>query len=105
MKLVFVLAGLIAVSLGAPQGSDKDAVVVKNDLDNIGVDGYNWAYETSNGISANEQGQLNNAGTDNEVIAVRGQFSYIGKDGVSYTVTYIADENGFQPQGAHLPKV
>lgn len=59
--------------------------------------------ETSNGITAQEDGVLKNAGTDNEIYAVRGQFSYTGPDGVVYSVTYIADENGFQPQGNHIP--
>lgn len=64
---------------------------------------YIYRVETSNGITQQEQGQLNNAGTENEAISVRGSFSYVGPDGQQYTVTYIADENGFQPQGAHLP--
>ncbi|XP_017786807.1 PREDICTED: flexible cuticle protein 12-like [Nicrophorus vespilloides] len=104
MKLLVVFAALVAVALAKPLDSDKDAQILRSDFDNIGVDGFQHAYETSNGISASEQGQVINAGTENEAIAVRGQFSYVGPDGVTYTVTYVADENGFQPQGAHIPK-
>lgn len=60
-------------------------------------------YETSNGISQQETGELVNPGQENESIAVRGTFSYTGLDGVTYTVTYVADDNGFRPEGAHLP--
>lgn len=63
-----------------------------------------FSFETSDGISQQEQGQLVNQGSENEAISVRGSYSYTGPDGVVYTVTYIADENGFQPQGAHIPK-
>lgn len=35
--------------------------------------------------------------------SVSGSFSYTGPDGVQYSITYTADENGFHPQGAHLP--
>ena len=33
----------------------------------------------------------------------RGSYSYTDPEGKVITVTYVADENGFQPQGAHLP--
>lgn len=84
--------------------SEKDAQVLRNDVENIGVDGYNYAYETSNGIAAQEQAQLQNPGSENEAIAARGSYSYTGPDGVVYSVSYTADENGFQPSGAHLPQ-
>ncbi|KAK9717971.1 Insect cuticle protein [Popillia japonica] len=103
MKAVTIFAVVMVVAAAAPQQSDRDAQIIKSSIDNIGTDGYSYEYETSNGIAAQEQGQLRNAGTDNEIMAVQGQFQYVGPDGVTYTVTYTADENGFQPQGAHLP--
>lgn len=64
---------------------------------------WNYSYETSDGVSAQAQGQLKNVGTDEEAISVQGSFSFVADDGQTYTVNYVADENGFQPQGAHLP--
>ncbi|ETN58134.1 cuticular protein 13, RR-1 family [Anopheles darlingi] len=56
---------------------------------------YNFQYETSNGIAAHEEGL--------GAHAANGVYSYTGPDGVLYRVTYVADENGFRPQGEHLP--
>ncbi|XP_049866004.1 endocuticle structural protein SgAbd-6-like isoform X3 [Pectinophora gossypiella] len=56
------------------------------------------SYEQSDGNKRNEQGELKNAGTDDEGIVMRGSYSWVGPDGITYTVNYIADENGFQPQ-------
>lgn len=61
------------------------------------------SYETSDGQAREEQGVLQNPGTDNEALVVRGSFSFVGPDGVLYTVTYIADQDGFRPEGEHLP--
>lgn len=63
-----------------------------------------FRYQTSNGIAQQESGQLQRAGSPDEAIAVRGQYSYTGPDGVQYVINYVADENGYQPEGAHLPK-
>lgn len=53
--------------------------------------------EQSDGTKKEEQGELKNAGTDDEAISVRGSYAWVGPDGITYTVTYVADENGFQP--------
>ncbi|XP_055690578.1 flexible cuticle protein 12-like [Lutzomyia longipalpis] len=108
MKVFIALAVLFAVAVAAPPhavDADRNAQILRYESDNIGVDGYKFAYETSNGIAQQEQAELRNVGTEHEAIAVRGSFSYVGPDGVTYTVNYVADENGFQPQAAHLPHV
>lgn len=51
---------------------------------------------------AQEEGQLKNIGSKDEVIVVKGSYSFVADDGQSYAVTYIAYENGFQSQGSHL---
>lgn len=39
-----------------------------------------------------------------DVVVMRGSYSYIGPDGLSYVVDWYADETGFHPSAAHLPK-
>lgn len=61
------------------------------------------SYETSDGVSRSESAVVNNFGSDNEELTLQGSYSYTGDDGQVYTITYIADKNGFQPSGAHIP--
>ncbi|XP_013164722.1 PREDICTED: flexible cuticle protein 12-like [Papilio xuthus] len=104
MKLFIVAALFVAAAMAAPATPDGAAQIVTQNTDNIGTGPYQYEIETSNGIVIREQGQLKNAGTDNEALEVQGQYSYPGDDGIVYTVTYIANELGFQPQGAHIPQ-
>ncbi|KAJ8717645.1 hypothetical protein PYW07_005575 [Mythimna separata] len=70
----------------------------------INEDGYHYAYETSDGTKADQQGRvIPGAKPEEGSLAVEGSYSYIGDDGQTYTVTYTADENGFHAEGAHLP--
>ncbi|XP_054734983.1 endocuticle structural glycoprotein SgAbd-5-like [Anastrepha obliqua] len=79
--------------------SDDDVQIVNFSNDNVGANGYNFAFETSDGVSRKEMATVKNAGS----ISVEGTVSWTGPDGVQYTLNYVADEHGFQPQGAHLP--
>ncbi|KAF7268621.1 endocuticle structural glycoprotein SgAbd-8-like [Rhynchophorus ferrugineus] len=73
--------------------------IIKQESD-ISPDGsYHWSYETENGIAAQEQGQLKNPDT----MEAQGSFQYTADDGTPIQVQYIANEGGFQPQGAHFP--
>ncbi|CAH2071984.1 unnamed protein product, partial [Iphiclides podalirius] len=102
MKSFILFALFVAAAVAAPLDS-KDATIVTDESNNIGVGPYFYRYETSDGKSASEEGDLTN-GPEGEALAVRGQFSYPGPDGVLYTVTYTAGVNGFVAEGAHLPK-
>ncbi|XP_075981284.1 uncharacterized protein LOC142979931 [Anticarsia gemmatalis] len=59
-------------------------------------DGYYYAYETSNGLKAEQKGQIiPGAHPEHGSLYVTGYYSYIGDDGHEYTVTYTAGEDGY----------
>ncbi|XP_073836958.1 larval cuticle protein 65Ag1-like [Musca autumnalis] len=98
MKFIIVFAALFALALAAP----SDVEVLRSESE-VGPESFQYAFETSDGTKSQAEGHLNNQGTEQEAIVVRGSYSFVGDDGQTYTVEYVADENGFQPQGAHLP--
>ncbi|XP_026462753.1 endocuticle structural glycoprotein SgAbd-2-like [Ctenocephalides felis] len=71
----------------------------------INPDGsYQYGYSTGDGQQAQEQGYLKNAGNpEAEAQVMQGSYSYTAPDGTPIEVRYIADENGFRAEGAHLP--
>lgn len=75
----------------------NDVPILRIDNTNDG-ETYNYALETGNGISAQEQGDARGEGT-----RAHGGFSYTAPDGQVIQIQYTADENGFQPQGIHIP--
>ncbi|KAH8234584.1 hypothetical protein KR032_000031 [Drosophila birchii] len=97
MKFLIVFVALFALAVAAP-----DAEILRSDSD-VGPESFKYGFETSDGQAADAAGVLNNVGSDHESLAVHGSYRFVGDDGVTYEVKYVADENGFQPQGAHLP--
>jgi Insect cuticle protein len=67
--------------------------------DHRGSDGnFGYEYQTDNGISVKQDST--GYGPDK---VVRGYYSYVGSDGITYTTNYIADRFGYRAYGAHLP--
>ncbi|KAH8314883.1 hypothetical protein KR074_007432 [Drosophila pseudoananassae] len=87
-----------------PEGGGEIIPIIKLESQ-VNTDGsYKYEYETGNGIKAEEMGYLKNAGVEGaEAQTAEGSFSYTSPEGEEISLTYIADENGFQPQGDHLP--
>ncbi|XP_034110249.1 larval cuticle protein 65Ag1-like [Drosophila albomicans] len=102
MKFLIVFVALFALAVASPVNPDAEAFVINQEA-NVEPDGFSANFETSNGIKEESSGRLENQGSENEALSVRGSFSYPAPDGQIISLTYIADENGFQPSGAHLP--
>ncbi|XP_018571567.1 endocuticle structural glycoprotein SgAbd-2-like [Anoplophora glabripennis] len=92
-----IIPALICLSLTATYS--QQISIIRQEL-NIVPDGtHNYLYETSNGIYEDQQGYPKGP----EIQAVQGQFQYVSPEGELIYLRYVSDENGFQPQGSHLP--
>ncbi|XP_071442458.1 endocuticle structural glycoprotein SgAbd-2-like [Hetaerina americana] len=111
MNTVAVFIGValfVAMASGAPQYSayvsrEYSAPILAYTNDHNPDGSYAYSYQTGNGISASERGFLKSPGTQLEAQVAQGSYSYTAPDGTPITVNYIADENGFRAEGAHLP--
>ncbi|KAB1688362.1 chitin-binding domain-containing protein [Klebsiella pneumoniae] len=105
----FIVLCLVAVACAAPQkaksgGDEKTASVVREEFDlNPDTGAYKYAFETSNGIAADQSGKQITVGTE-QGGASSGSYSYTAPDGSIVKITYVADENGYRPAGDALPK-
>ncbi|XP_033160094.1 endocuticle structural glycoprotein ABD-5 isoform X1 [Drosophila mauritiana] len=96
MWLVAFMA--IGISLGFPAGEDAQAETIKLESENTG-DKYSFAYETSNGISRTETGEVKpGAGEEDGSLSVQGSTSWSAPDGKKYEISFTADETGYHPK-------
>ncbi|GBP51156.1 Cuticle protein 3 [Eumeta japonica] len=95
------LSGQFGETVGQPferiqAARDRVANTVKFESE-VGPESFSYSFETDNGIAAEESGVASNG------VQAKGGFSYTGDDGQVYSVSYTADEGGYQPVGDHLP--
>lgn len=72
---------MAAPQLGAASGPTTEPIPILKQEQEVNFDGsYKWAYETGNGITAEEQGFLKNAGVPDEEAQVIYLFFYFYKN-------------------------
>ncbi|GBP92690.1 Endocuticle structural glycoprotein ABD-5 [Eumeta japonica] len=69
---------LISLSMTSFADSDSDAKTIYYTSENDGVGNYEYRFETSNGISRQENGIVENAGQPNAYLRVAGSYFYPG---------------------------
>ncbi|VEN55864.1 unnamed protein product, partial [Callosobruchus maculatus] len=95
-----IVASAYSATVGVGDARSAQILRLESDIDPEG--NFHYAYDTENGISANEEGTYKQVGEAGAVVA-QGGFSFQSPEGESVQVQYVADENGYQPVGSHLP--
>ncbi|XP_039446748.1 endocuticle structural glycoprotein ABD-5-like [Culex pipiens pallens] len=95
LVILAVISGLV---VSAPQpGRDQQVTVIK-ESNNHGTDEFNWSYELSDGRQVQQKATVKMLPDGTKFLVVDGFYSYVGPDGVKYSVHYTADENGYHPK-------
>jgi len=106
MKSMILIAVFLAVAAAAPAPQESQPILILKQSQNHDTEKqvYSFSYETENGISVSESGVQKQIGDKPEEAGTvsQGKYSY-PEDSVTYTITWVADENGFQATGDHLP--
>jgi len=94
MKLIIVLAAVIALAVAAP--ADSDTTVLRQSVDHVDPTGYKFEYEQSDGVSRSEEAVLKNVGTEQESIEVRGSVTWTAPDGQVLKLNFISKKKGYR---------
>ena len=115
-QFVAVIALLVAAAKGdnpayaSPSSRSAPAsqpIAIVRSVNNVAgspgfEDTFNFEFETENGIKQTTQGETRTV--DNEdVMVMRGAYSYVDADGQDVTVTWYADETGYHAESSILP--
>ncbi|CAG7786113.1 unnamed protein product [Allacma fusca] len=110
MKFIIIVA-LIGLAAAAPQATQQrskyaDIYNIRSESDNKEDGTFRWSYENSDGSTAQQDGYIKNPNEpdpEQRIQVIQGSYSYTSPEGTPLSVSYVADENGFQASGDHLP--
>ncbi|SPP74579.1 uncharacterized protein LOC117591875 isoform X2 [Drosophila guanche] len=103
--LLALAAGAWGASIGSTTTEKREIVPLLRFETEKNPDGsFHFEYEGGDQSYRQEQGQLQNAGTEDEALEVSGSYRYIDADGNTVEVHYTAGRNGFVPIGTTIPK-
>ncbi|XP_038209988.1 larval cuticle protein LCP-17-like [Zerene cesonia] len=109
MKFIVVLAVFVAwASADVSHVASPDYIVpiVRSSFEsNPDGSSFNYAYETGNGIISQTDGVVKNPNTEDASLEVKGNVRYTAPDGTPVEFTYVANKEGFQPVGSHVPQI
>ncbi|XP_073811736.1 endocuticle structural protein SgAbd-6-like [Musca autumnalis] len=104
----FVFVTLLAIASAAilrVNTLEKEIVPILRQGEEKNSDGsFTYYYEGGDGGKRQEVGFFKNQGTEDEALVIKGSYRYIDANGQEVLVEYIADENGFRPQGSNIRK-
>ncbi|XP_013164338.1 PREDICTED: larval cuticle protein LCP-17-like [Papilio xuthus] len=106
MKFLVLFAAVALASADVShivRSDESQAPILKSAYESSPEGNYQYVYETGNGISAQAEGIVKNANSESATLEVKGSVRYTAPDGTPVETTYIADENGYQAQGSHIP--
>ncbi|XP_037780486.1 cuticle protein AMP1A-like [Penaeus monodon] len=103
-----IIACVAAVAVAAPQynydgpraASSEEVAILRDNRVHEDDGRYNYDVETANGIVLSQSGSPDG---DEGAVVKAGEYSYTAPDGTDVHVSFVADENGYQPQSDLLP--
>ncbi|KAG8237862.1 hypothetical protein J437_LFUL017861 [Ladona fulva] len=107
MKFCIALVLALAVAASAlPQFTAPRVVqILQKDEVRDEAGNYRLSYVSEDGTKLSESGRLvPNAEGDDQVLVKEGSYSFVTPEGRTYSVQYVADEQGFRPVGEHIPR-
>ncbi|KAF9798838.1 hypothetical protein SFRURICE_020402 [Spodoptera frugiperda] len=103
MNRIIIACAVLSVAAAAVLPEDAQAQIVEYVYKNDGTGNYNFRFETSNGISREETGEVINPGQEDQYIKVYGLYSYKDTNGEVVNVIYGADKDGYHIESGEEP--